>query len=95
MFLFIDYYLVYTAHPLKPDPKSKGKDNTDYTKLKQFKEQAVLLKEEILEKKLSKEEKEIIIGKKKPTISKKEAHKNVANILKRIEIDKKQKKNSN
>jgi len=80
---------------LKPDPKSKGKDNTDYTKLKQFKEQAVLFKEAILEKEISKEEKEAIIGKKKSTMSKEEAHKNVANVLKRIEIDKKQKKNSN
>lgn len=91
IFLFIDFYLVYTAHPLKPDPKAKAKDNTDYIKLKKLKEQAVLFKEAILEKSLTQEEKEIIIGnKKEQKMSKEEIFKNVQEVRKKLNFDKNQ-----
>lgn len=91
VFLFIDFYLVYTAHPLKPDPKAKSKDNTDYIKLKKFKEQAVLLKESILEKSLTQEEKQAIIGnKKEEKMSQKEIDKNVQEVRKKLNLDKNQ-----
>ena len=64
-FYFIDYYIVYTAHPIKPPKRKKGKDNTDREKKQEFREQAVILKQIILERELTLQEKEQIMGKSK------------------------------
>ncbi|MGL4402780.1 MAG: hypothetical protein ACRCTS_03515 [Fusobacteriaceae bacterium] len=87
----MDFYLVYTAHPLKPDPKAKSKDNTNYKLLKEFKEQSVLLKERILERKLTEREKELIIGnKKEERMSQEDIDKNIQEIKQKIMFDKNQ-----
>lgn len=87
IFLFIDFHSSYTATPLKP-PKGGAKDNVDYSKKKEFRKQAMILKQIILERELTDKEKELIIG--EQVITKDYAKNTISELLKKVDKKKKQ-----